>query len=72
MSKIVELAQAVENELNKIGFYLCMIRHLKNVNYFYIVKDNIKNKILYNNSGTLAFINSKIKAANAKLLVHNC
>ena len=50
----------VENELNKIGFYLCMIRHLKNVNYFYIVKDNIKNKILYNNSGTLAFIDSSI------------
>lgn len=50
----------VENELNKIGFYLYMVRHLKNVNYFYIIKDNVKNKILYNNSGTLAFINSNI------------
>lgn len=50
----------VEKKLNDIGFYLCMIRHLKNVNYFYIVKDNIKNKILYNNSGTLAFINNSI------------
>lgn len=50
----------VESELNKIGFYLYMVRHLKNVNYFYIIKDNVKNKILYNNSGTLAFINSNI------------
>ena len=50
----------VKKKLNDIGFYLYMVRHLKNVNYFYIVKDNIKNKILYNNAGTLAYIDNGI------------
>lgn len=50
----------VEKKLNSIGFYLYMVRHLKNVNYFYIIKDNVKNKILNNNNSTLAFINNNI------------
>lgn len=50
----------LEKKLNAIGFYLYMVRHLKNVNYFYIIKDNVKNKILYNNASTLAFIDNSI------------
>lgn len=51
----------VETELNKMGFYLYLFRRISpNINYFFIIRNLEKNKILYDNKATLLYINDNI------------
>lgn len=51
-------------KLNKIGFYLYMFRRLNNINYFYIVKNTNKNKLIYDDKATLLYINGGVNVIN--------
>lgn len=51
----------VELGLNKIGFYLYLFKRVSpNINYFFIIANMEKNKIIYNNKATLMYINDNI------------
>jgi hypothetical protein len=55
----------VENELNKRGFYLYLFRrYTPNINYFFIVRNLDKNKMIYDNKATLMYINDNINVIN--------
>lgn len=48
----------VNVELNKIGFYLYLYRrYTPNINYFFIIRNLDKNKLLYDDKATLMYIN---------------